>query len=89
MDTGSTPGDIALQEAFALPEGCSGAEAERRTAMIGGRLMVAALHALGDGTLARQPSRPAEATSQRRDGTIGASARTGLRGGRSTSCAHG
>lgn len=55
MDEGLDTGDIVAQESFDLPDGVSGAATERRCDAIGGRLMVAALRELRDGTLSRRP----------------------------------
>jgi methionyl-tRNA formyltransferase len=58
MDAGLDTGDIAAQESFALPDGAAGALAERQCNAIGGRLMLAVLQGLRDGTLSRQPQPP-------------------------------
>jgi methionyl-tRNA formyltransferase len=55
MDEGLDTGDIALQAPLDLPDGVSGAEAERLCATLGGRLMVEAVHRLQGGTLDRRP----------------------------------
>jgi methionyl-tRNA formyltransferase len=51
-------GDIAAQESFALPDGIAGVAAERQCNAIGGRLMLAVLQGLRDGTLSRRPQPP-------------------------------
>jgi methionyl-tRNA formyltransferase len=58
MDAGLDTGDIVAQESFVLPDGISGAEAERQCEAIGARLMLAAIQGLRDGTLARRPQPP-------------------------------
>jgi methionyl-tRNA formyltransferase len=58
MDEQLDTGDIAVQAPVELPDGTSGAAAERMCAALGGELMVAALGALRDGTLARRPQPP-------------------------------
>jgi methionyl-tRNA formyltransferase len=58
MDAGFDTGPIAAQQAVALPDGISGAEAERRCAEAGGRLLAATLRALAKGTLALRPQPP-------------------------------
>ncbi len=55
MDEGLDTGDIAAQAPITLPDGISGAEAERRCAMLGARLLVDTVQALAHGTLARRP----------------------------------
>lgn len=55
MDEGLDTGDIALQTPLDLPDGISGAEADRLYATLGGRLMVEAVQALHNGALSRQP----------------------------------
>ncbi|MGH2592148.1 MAG: methionyl-tRNA formyltransferase, partial [Anaerolineae bacterium] len=54
MDEGLDTGDIALQAPLDLPDGISGAEADRLCAALGGRLMVEAVQALERGTLSRR-----------------------------------
>lgn len=58
MDSGLDTGDIVAQEAFELPDGISGAAAERRSDAIGARLMVASLRQLRDHRLARSSQSP-------------------------------
>jgi len=58
MDAGLDTGDIAAQASFALPDGVAGAVAERQCNALGGRLMLAALQGLRDGTLSRRPQPP-------------------------------
>ena len=58
MDAGLDTGDIAAQESFALPDGIAGALAERQCNAIGGRLMLAVLQGLRDGTLSRRQQPP-------------------------------
>ncbi len=54
MDEGLDTGDIALQAPLDLPDGISGAEADRGCAALGGRLMVEAVQALEHGALPRR-----------------------------------
>lgn len=54
MDEQFDTGDIALQAPLELPDGISGAEADRACASLGGRLLVEALRGLQRGTLARR-----------------------------------
>ena len=54
MDEGLDSGDIALQAPIDLPDGISGAEADRLCAALGGRLMVEVVQALERGTLSRR-----------------------------------
>lgn len=58
MDEGLDTGDIVAQVPLDLPDGISGAEAERLCAALGARLLVETLDALGRGTAKRrkQPS---------------------------------
>ncbi|HEX9370936.1 MAG TPA: formyltransferase family protein, partial [Roseiflexaceae bacterium] len=58
MDEALDAGDIAAQAPVALPDGISGATAERICATLGGRLMVETLRALAAGALARRPQPP-------------------------------
>jgi methionyl-tRNA formyltransferase len=58
MDEQFDTGDIVMQAPVELPDGISGAAAERMCAALGGKLMVAALGALRDGTLVRRPQPP-------------------------------
>ncbi|MBK9715139.1 MAG: hypothetical protein IPO81_28205 [Kouleothrix sp.] len=58
MDEGLDTGDIVAQAPLDLPDGISGAAAERRCAMLGGRLMAEALAALAAGALERRPQPP-------------------------------
>jgi methionyl-tRNA formyltransferase len=58
MDAGLDTGDIAAQESFALPDGATGALAERQCNAIGARLMLAVLQGLRDGTLSRRAQPP-------------------------------
>ena len=58
MDEGLDTGDIAAQAPLALPDGISGAAAERLCSALGGQLMAAALRDLPAGTLARQQQPP-------------------------------
>jgi len=58
MDAGLDTGDIVAQESFALPDGVAGALAERQCNAIGGRLMLAVLQGLRDGTLSRRQQPP-------------------------------
>jgi methionyl-tRNA formyltransferase len=55
MDERLDAGDIAAQAPLDLPDGVSGAAAERMCAALGGRLLAEALTALAAGTLARRP----------------------------------
>jgi methionyl-tRNA formyltransferase len=55
MDEGLDTGDIAVQAPITLPDGISGAEAERRCATLGARLLVETVQALEHGTPARRP----------------------------------
>jgi methionyl-tRNA formyltransferase len=55
MDERLDTGDIALQTPLDLPDGISGAEADRLCATLGGRLMVEVVHRLQSETLARRP----------------------------------
>lgn len=55
MDEGLDTGDIALQAPLDLPDGISGAQANRLCASLGGRLMVQAVQALARGKLLRRP----------------------------------
>jgi methionyl-tRNA formyltransferase len=58
MDAGLDTGDIALQEAVALPDGLSGPEIEWLAGDAGGRLFVKALQSLATGNLSLQPQQP-------------------------------
>lgn len=55
MDEGLDTGPIAAQAPLTLPDGISGAQAERLCAELGGRLLVCALGQLRHGTLVRRP----------------------------------
>jgi methionyl-tRNA formyltransferase len=59
MDEGLDTGDIAAQAPIELPDGVSGAAAERKCAALGGQLMVETLERLRRGALERrsQPAR--------------------------------
>lgn len=54
MDEGWDTGDIAMQAPLELPDGISGAEADRLTSTLGARLMVETLHGLESGALSRR-----------------------------------
>jgi methionyl-tRNA formyltransferase len=58
MDDGLDTGDIALQAPVTLPDGISGAEADRLCAAVGAELMVEALAQLAAGSLPRRPQPP-------------------------------
>jgi methionyl-tRNA formyltransferase len=58
MDEQFDTGDMAMQARLELPDGIGGAAAERMCAARGGKVMVATLGALRDGTLARWPQPP-------------------------------
>lgn len=62
MDEGLDTGDIALQAPLSLPDGISGAEAERLCAARGGRLLVEAVQELAQGQLAPRPQPPGGST---------------------------
>jgi methionyl-tRNA formyltransferase len=63
MDETLDTGDIAQQAPLTLPDGISGAEADRLTGTFGGQLLVNTLSHLADGTLARTPQ-PLTGSSQ-------------------------
>ncbi len=58
MDEEFDTGDIAAQAPLVLPEGSSGAQADRVCATLGGRLLVEALSRLRQGNLERRPQPP-------------------------------
>jgi len=58
MDAGLDTGDIAAQASFALPDGVAGALVGQQCDALGGRLMLAVLRALRDGTQPRRPQPP-------------------------------
>ena len=62
MDEDLDTGDIALQAPLLLPDGISGAEAERLCASRGAQLLVEAVQALAQGQLARRPQPPGGST---------------------------
>jgi len=51
-------GDILVQERLAVPDGITGDELERRTATLGGGLLVWAIRALAAGTATPRPQQP-------------------------------
>jgi methionyl-tRNA formyltransferase len=55
MDEVFDTGDIAVQAPLALPDGASGAQADRMCGALGGRLLVEALSRLRQGNLERRP----------------------------------
>jgi methionyl-tRNA formyltransferase len=55
MDEQFDTGDIAAQAPLTLPDGTSGAQADRMCAALGGRLLVEALSRLRQGNLERRP----------------------------------
>lgn len=58
MDAALDTGDIAAQAPLGLPDGVSLAQAERRCAEAGGRLLIDVLAQLAAGTLQRRPQPP-------------------------------
>ena len=62
MDESLDTGPILAQEAIPVPEGMSEARLERTCAEVGGRLLVASLRALADGTVRPQPQDESRAT---------------------------
>ena len=58
MDEGLDTGDIVLQAPITLPDGISGAEADRLCARLGAELMVRAVGLLARGRLPRRPQPP-------------------------------
>ncbi|HKS70118.1 MAG TPA: formyltransferase family protein, partial [Ktedonobacterales bacterium] len=62
MDATLDTGPVLAQEAIAVPEGTSEARLERTCAEVGGRLLVASLRALAEGTAHPRPQDEAQAT---------------------------
>jgi len=62
MDEGLDTGDIAMQASLTLPDGISGAAAERLCAARGGKLLVEAVQALARGEVMRRPQPPGGST---------------------------
>jgi methionyl-tRNA formyltransferase len=58
MDAGLDTGDIAAQAPLTLPDGISGLEADEKTAVLGGQLLVETLTRLANGTLTRTTQPP-------------------------------